>query len=69
LLVEKNALYRYLDKVVKHKTALFGHLRERWQDLFAVKFDVLLYNMTNTYFESDPPVNQKNKRCYSYSRD
>ena len=68
-LVEKNALYRCLDKVVEHKTALFGHLRERWQDLFAVKFDVLLYDLTSTYFESDPPVDQKDKRRYGYSRD
>ncbi len=68
-LVEKNALYRCLDKVVEHKTALFSHLRERWQDLFAVKFDVLLYDLTSTYFESDPPVDQKDKRRYGYSRD
>ncbi len=68
-LVEKNALYRCLDKVVEHKTALFGHLRERWQDLFAVKFDVLLYDLTSTYFESDPPADQKDKRRYGYSRD
>lgn len=68
-LVEKNALYRCLDKVVEHKTALFSHFRERWQDLFAVKFDVLLYDLTSTYFESDPPVDQKDKRRYGYSRD
>ena len=51
-LVEKNALYRCLDKVLEHKTALFGHLTERWQDLFQAKFDVLLYDLTSTYFES-----------------
>jgi transposase len=68
-LVEKNALYRCLDKVVEHKTVLFSHLKERWQDLFAVKFDVLLYDLTSTYFESDPPVDQKDKRRYGYSRD
>ena len=33
-LVEKNALYRCLDKVLAHKQALFSHLRQRWQDLF-----------------------------------
>jgi transposase len=68
-LVEKNALYRCLDKVVEHKTALFSHLTERWQDLFAVKFDVLLYDLTSTYFESDPPIDNKDKRRYGYSRD
>ena len=40
-LAEKNALNRYLDKVVKHKQALFSHLTERWQGLFVAKFDVL----------------------------
>jgi hypothetical protein len=40
-LVEKNALYRCLDKVLRHKEELFGHLRQRWQDLFGARFDVL----------------------------
>ena len=39
-LVEKNALYRCLDKLLPHKEALFSHLRQRWQDLFGAKFDV-----------------------------
>jgi transposase len=68
-LVEKNALYRCLDKVLEHKRALFGHLTERWQDLFKAKFDVLLYDLTSTYFESDPPIDSKDKRRYGYSRD
>ncbi len=68
-LVEKNALYRSLDKVLKHKTALFSHLTERWQDLFRAKFDVLLYDLTSTYFESDPPYDENDKRRYGYSRD
>jgi hypothetical protein len=54
-LVEKNALYRCLDKVLPHKRALFGHLTQRWQDLFGVRFDILLYDLTSTYFESPPP--------------
>jgi hypothetical protein len=54
-LVEKNALYRCLDKLLVHKQALFSHLRERWQDLFGAKFDILLYDLTSTYFECDPP--------------
>jgi len=68
-LVEKNALYRCLDKVVEHKRALFDHLTERWQDLFKAKFDVLLYDLTSTYFESAPPSDEKDKRRYGYSRD
>jgi hypothetical protein len=68
-LVEKNALYRCLDKLLKHKSALFDHLRERWQDLFRAKFDVLLYDLTSTYFESDPPKDPRDKRRFGYSRD
>lgn len=68
-LVEKNALYRCLDKVLEHKSALFGHLKERWLDLFEAKFDVLLYDLTSTYFESNPPKNPEDKRRYGYSRD
>ena len=68
-LVEKNALYRCLDKVLEHKQALFSHLTERWQDLFGAKFDVLLYDLTSTYFESSQPSDEKEKRRYGYSRD
>ena len=68
-LVEKNALYRCLDKLLPHKAALFSHLRARWQDLFAAKFDVLLYDLTSTYFESPPPDDEADKRRHGYSRD
>ena len=49
-LAEKNALYRCLDKLLPHKEVLFWHLRQRWQDLFGARFDVLLYDLTSTYF-------------------
>ena len=68
-LVEKNALYRCLDKLLEHKAALFWHLRQRWQDLFGARFDVLLYDLTSTYFESDPPDDATDKRRHGYSRD
>jgi transposase len=68
-LVEKNALYRCLDKVLAHKSALFSHLTQRWQDLFGARFDVLLYDLTSTYFESAPPEDENDKRRYGYSRD
>jgi transposase len=68
-LVEKNALYRCLDKVLEHKPALFSHLTERWQGLFGAKFDVLLYDLTSTYFESSKPADENDKRRYGYSRD
>jgi transposase len=58
-----------LDKVLEHKGALFDHLKERWQDLFQAKFEVLLYDLTSTYFESAPPKDPKDKRRYGYSRD
>jgi transposase len=68
-LVAKNALYRCLDKLLAHKTALFSHLRSRWQDLFAASFEVLLYDLTSTYFESPPPDDENDKRRHGYSRD
>jgi hypothetical protein len=49
-LVEKNALYRCLDKVLPHKSALFNHLTQRWHDLFGARLEVLLYDLTSTYF-------------------
>ncbi len=52
-----------------HKRALFDHLTRRWQDLFGVRFDVLLYDLTSTYFESDPPFPEEDKRKFGYSRD
>jgi len=39
--------------------ALFAHLRGRWSDLFGAKFDVLLYDLTSTYFECDVPTMKK----------
>jgi transposase len=68
-LAQKDNLYRCLDKVLEHRPALFQHLRRRWQDLFGVKFEVLLYDLTSTYFESDPSFPEGDKRRYGYSRD
>jgi transposase len=47
----------------------FSHLRQRWEDLFGAKFDVLLYDLTSTYFEADPPEDEEDKRRHGYSRD
>ena len=68
-LVEKNKLYRCLDRLLPHKTALFSHLRQRWQDLFGARFEILLYDLTSTYFESSPPADEQDKRRHGYSRD
>lgn len=66
---EKDTLYRCLDRLLAHKGALFEHLTRRWQDLFGVKFEVLLYDLTSTYFEIDPPDAEGDKRRFGYSRD
>ena len=68
-LVAKNSLYRCLDKLLPHKAALFTHLRQRWQDLFNANFEILLYDLTSVYFESDPPDDDQDKRRFGYSRD
>jgi transposase len=65
----KENVYRTLDRLLEHKSALFSHLRRRWEDLFGAKFEVLLYDLTSTYFESDPPFAQGDKRRFGYSRD
>jgi len=68
-LAAKDTLYRCLDYLLEHKEELFGFLRQRWSDLFGAKFEVLLYDLTSTYFESDPPVDEADKRRFGYSRD
>jgi len=60
-------LYRCLDKLVRHKEGLFSFLKQRWQDMFNAGYDVLLYDLTSTYFECDPPGHGKRK--HGYSRD
>lgn len=65
--IELQSLYRCQDKLLAHKTDLFSFLRERWQDLFHAEFEVLLYDLTSTYFECDPPAS--GKRRFGYSRD
>jgi hypothetical protein len=66
-LVQIDKLYRCLDKLLSHKQDLFSYLRQRWQALFNVNFDVLLYDLSSTYFESEPP--EEGKRKFGYSRD
>lgn len=68
-LAEIHRLYECHDKILGHKKALFDHLTERWKTLFNAKYDVLLYDLTSTYFESPPPEDPTDKRRYGYSRD
>src|SRR6202049_5180013 len=68
-LADIHTLYACHDRLLEHKEALFDHLVGRWRDLFNVSFDVLLYDLTSTYFESDPPADDEDKRRHGYSRD
>jgi transposase len=68
-LAAKDTLYRVLDMLLEHKRELFDHLSAKWQDLFGVKYEVLLYDLTSTYFESEPPENENDIRRFGYSRD
>jgi len=68
-LADIHKLYACHDRLLEHKLALFDHLVTRWRDLFNASFDVLLYDLTSTYFESDPPFDEEDKRRYGYSRD
>jgi transposase len=62
---EKDRLYRCLDRVLAHKQELFVWLKRKWADLFAADFEVLLYDLTSTYFEGEMEQNPKAKRGYS----
>ena len=68
-IVAKDTLYRCLDKLVAHKAALASFLTARWHDLFGVTYDLLLYDLTSTYFESDPPFPDGDPRRHGHSRD
>lgn len=61
----KDRLYRCLDRVLEHKQELFVFLKQKWTDLFAADFEVLLYDLTSTYFEGEMEQNPKAKRGYS----
>jgi transposase len=61
----KDRLYRCLDRIVEHKQELFVHLKQKWAELFAADFEVLLYDLTSTYFEGGMEECDKAKRGYS----
>ena len=68
-LADSHKLYGCHDLLLEHKQALFDHLIRRWRDLFNLTFEVLLYDLTSTYFESNPPADENDKRRFGYSRD
>ena len=68
-LADSHKLYGCHDLLLEHKQPLFDHLIGRWRDLFNLSFEVLLYDLTSTYFESNPPADENDKRRFGYSRD
>jgi transposase len=62
---EKDRLYRCLDRILEYKQELFVWLKQKWADLFQADFEVLLYDLTSTYFEGEMEQNPKAKRGYS----
>ena len=56
---EKDRLYRCLDRVLEHKPELYVYLKQKWADLFGADFEVLLYDLTSTYFEGEMEQNPK----------
>jgi transposase len=63
--VNEDRLYRGLDRLLPHKRALEAHLKERLGELFAIDYDLLLYDVTSTYFEGQARANPMAKRGHS----
>ncbi len=63
----KDQLYLVLDRLLQHRPALFTHLQARWKDLFGAKYEVLLYDLTSTYFEGQ--AEEIPKAQFGHSRD
>lgn len=63
--VNTDRLYRCLDLLIAHKEELEQHLKNRYGELFGVTYDILLYDLTSTYFEGEAKGNPQAKRGYS----
>jgi transposase len=63
--VNKDRLYRALDKLLMHKAAIEAHLSQRCGELFSIQNEVLLYDVTSTYFEGQAEANPLARRGYS----
>jgi transposase len=63
--INDTRLYRCLDRMLPHKTKLEQHLKQRYGELFAAEFDVLLYDLTSTYVEGAAAQNPMMHRGYS----
>jgi transposase len=66
--INEDRLYRALDALLPHKLALEKHLKERLGELFALSYDLLLYDVTSTYFEGEAAANPQAQRGYSRDR-
>ena len=63
--VNEDRVYRSLDKILPHKDKIEQHIRERFGELFSIEYDLLLYDVTSTYFEGRMEGNPLAKRGYS----
>jgi transposase len=63
--INDDRLYRALDELLPHKAELEKHLKQRLGELFGLKYDLLLYDMTSTYFEGQCASNDQAQRGYS----
>jgi transposase len=63
--VHKDRLYACLDRLIQKKAELEQHLKATWGELFKATYDVLLYDLTSTYFEGEALGNPQAKRGYS----
>ncbi len=71
-LAASDTLYRCHDRLLEHRDDLFLHLKERWAGLFDATYDILLYDLTSTYFEVDANgqvARNSNLKAFGYSRD
>lgn len=63
--VNEDRLYRALDKLLAHKERIERHLKERLGELFGLSYDLVLYDVTSTYFEGRMNGNEDAQRGYS----
>lgn len=63
--INTDRLYRCLDQLIPHKDNLEKHLKERFGELFEINYDIILYDLTSTYFEGSASGNPQAKRGYS----
>ena len=64
---QKNRLYQCLDKILPYKDELCAYLKNRWETLFDIEYEVLLYDLTSTYFEG--LCEQNPKARFGHSKD